>query len=284
MIIFSDMDGTLLNRKHEIGQENLDFILNLKDDKFVIVTGRNFQQAIYTLGKYPNLKCDVIGGNGTFIKRYNQDIEPCNTLSIDCAIKSIKLLQKEKAMYVIHTPEDTITDIKYDLYQESIKLVNKDWNLTDEQTSEIIKHTHEIYLQTHQCDTIKYLEDNKDLAICKVEILSVDLKELYRLRDLIIDNVDGIRIERSFHSNIEVMDQNASKGSGVLKYIKDNNLEEEITVSVGDNQNDISMFDVTTYAYVMANGIEEINNAIRLDSDNNMFMLEEVYNKTKNQI
>lgn len=284
MIIFSDMDGTLLNRNHEIGKENLDFILNLREDKFVIATGRNYQQAMVVLDSYPELKCDLIGGNGTFIKKYNQPIETCNTLSTEYAIKSIELLQKENIMYVIHTPEETFTDLKYDLYKEAIKLVNKDWHLSDDEVSEIVKHTHEIYLQSNQCDTIQFLKDNKDLPISKVEVLSNDEEELRRIGKLVLEMVQHVRIEKSFHSNIEIMDLDASKGQAVIKYLKDNDLTNEVSVSVGDNHNDTSMFDVTTYAYVMANGVKEIKNAVRLDSDNNMFMLDEVYKRTQENL
>lgn len=81
-LIVSDLDGTLLNSKHEISIENINALKLAQENGFdiAIATGRTYKDAIHITNKY-NIKAHIISNNGSII--HNKEGKKLKSWSID---------------------------------------------------------------------------------------------------------------------------------------------------------------------------------------------------------
>lgn len=114
------------------------------------------------------------------------------------------------------------------------------------------------------------------MKITKIEILSANNKELEYVKEL-FKNLNEIRIEKSYLTNLEIINECVSKGNAIKEYLKtcDQNINTK-TISIGDNYNDQSMFNTTDYSYAVANAIPGLNNTKYLKSTSSEDFLNEV--------
>ena len=99
-LIASDLDGTLLDNNGNIPKEfgNIIEVLNLKNIKFAIASGRNYREAVHRFEKYKNdiiFICD----NGSSVY-YRDECIYCNTLDKDTIDKLISIGRNISNSYV----------------------------------------------------------------------------------------------------------------------------------------------------------------------------------------
>ena len=99
-LIASDLDGTLLDNNGNIPKEFGDIIevLNLKNIKFAIASGRNYREAVHRFEKYKNdiiFICD----NGSSVY-YRDECIYCNTLDKDTIDNLISIGRNISNSYV----------------------------------------------------------------------------------------------------------------------------------------------------------------------------------------
>ncbi len=276
MIIFSDIDGTLLDDSGEVSPGNLSLLKKDSNNRYVLASGRNCTQILDFIEEN-KIHCDIIGGNGAFIKKWDDDIKVNHYIDTKIVSYIVRKLLEIKIPFIVNTATYNIIDSSINIDKVSKELANAH---VTEYDSEYIFWTREyekIFIEhSNIVEDIEYFIKTIEPKVTKIEILSSNYYKLENVK-MLFKNLHGIRIEKSYLTNIEIVDKNTSKGNAILDYLKRykvNDVEE--TISVGDNYNDQSMFYVTDYSYAVANAVQDLKNVKYLKSSSSEDFLIEI--------
>lgn len=266
--IATDMDGTLLNSTaKKITDENRDAILKAQSQgiEVVITTGRSYDEVDYLL-KQAGLECPVIGINGAEIRDTAGAITATNPLHKQEAEQIAAKLLENEVYFEVYTnkgkfssdPEKSISvilDIVLSAnsnadYDETVEFAEKRAT-----TIHFINDYSELF-EDNQCKIYKFLafsfEANK---------LSEVSKELKEITDVIVSS--------SGHENLEITHKLAQKGSALEKFVKEKGVSLSETMAIGDNFNDVSMFERVGRSVAMGNAVELIKAQCDFVTDTN---------------
>lgn len=258
-IFVIDLDGTLLNSNHEISEPNALAIKNrqVNGDRIIIATGRALFDAKYLLNKYEIKDCSIIASNGAEIE-YSKQIKQTQdrqSISFQTSQKIFKYLY-EKNVYVQVYLKDKILlqqGSEERLLEQAFTQKNIDATF-EYQTFET-----SINAQLSQFGVVTVeqisLQDLKD--VIKFMILSPDTKMLEYIKNN-FQSYDSCEVSSSGHYNIEVMLSGTSKGRALQTLIAAQGMNMEDTVAIGDNQNDLSLFQVAKFGIAMSNAESSI--------------------------
>jgi len=247
-LIAIDMDGTLLNSQKEVSDRNRKALVEAleKGIHIVITTGRILSSALYfnqALGLKGN---PVIACNGALIScSKGENIIYESSMDLVAVKKAIQLAE-ENSIYYHFYEKDTFYSRKPDAKMFNYHEHNGEYWKNQNIKVELFENPMEIL-------------DHKKPNVYKVVFIEKDKDKLLEFRKK-LETVEGIDISSSWDTNIEVMNEGVSKGRALEYLIGKLNLEPAEVVSIGDNENDISMLKVAGLAIGMKNGIEEIKN------------------------
>ncbi len=71
-------------------------------------------------------------------------------------------------------------------------------------------------------------------------------------------SLDELTVTSSGHDNLEITNRNAQKGIALESFVKEKNISLSETMAIGDNYNDVSMFERVGKAVAMGNATYEI--------------------------
>lgn len=240
-LLVMDMDGTLLNNKGFISDENIESIIKARKNgiEVVLATGRLLASANYFAQKL-NLKSPIISSNGALLKDYSGEILFNKTLE-NSQIEQVLKKAEEIGTY-------------YHLY-------GKD-NIYSKIISEKILKYYKDEKGSYQMG-VKQIKDIKDI-ICdeNIHINKILLKECNaEKREILnkeIKNIEGIETTSSWNDNLEVIQKGVSKGRALEYLAKRYKIEREKIIAVGDNENDISMIEYAGLGISVSNGIAKL--------------------------
>lgn len=241
-VIASDMDGTLLNEKHEISERTIKSIRQAEEKgiRFMIITGRTFLGALEGLGE-AKLTCDYIASSGAEVRNEKQEIVFKGLLKKEACKLVCEILGKypiqalfctDYLEYCLGTEEDLESNIL-----EHIKAF-------DESIPDSELKSHPIYKLLE--DKTRCVENYEELEkikapISKIFIFSLNLGALKELRKE-LEEISGIVIASSGENNLEITDESAQKGLVLKRYIESLGYQMEEVMVLGDSMNDHSMF------------------------------------------
>jgi len=235
-LIVTDLDGTLLNNKHEISTQNQKWIKKFKASGglFTFATGRMEDTAL-PYAEQLNIDIPIISYNGA---------------RIYCPIR--KRILYEQSLKI---PKE-IWEIIKSTKQENGVFIYSDGNSYVLERNSIVKEFEEkekMQCILHQGDGLK----NDPLT--KVLLIMRDVQELNRIRKEIVQ--DGFNCETVFSeiNYLEILPAGVSKGKGLTKLINYLNNHSPIhTIAVGDNLNDISLLQTADNGIAVANARKEL--------------------------
>ncbi len=266
-LIAADMDGTLLNSKHEISKENRDSINKAKENGIVfsIATGRRYEDVLPVL-KENNIKCQCIVMNGG---EYRDE---------DGKILDKIYLPKEKAREVLDIIKVKGLDIEIytdrGLYSTNSKEeAIKQTALRIMATNEGVKYEDALkiaYSHSHFKE-LNYITDideflNSDINIGKFVIFFETVEETNNTKEA-LKGVKDIAVSGSFGRNIEINHVDAQKGFILSKVIEKLGFNKEEVAVMGDSYNDYTMFTEFIETYAMGNAVEDIKNIAKYITD-----------------
>ncbi len=258
-VVVTDMDGTLLNEKHEITERSIVAIKKLYENniRFMISTGRHYLSAMKTLEKY-DIKCDYIVSSGAEVR--NQDAKILKQIEMD-ASKFQDILDRIKKFpiavrfcsndydYMLGNEEE----IKKSLLLEASSFFDIG-SLSEIEASPRFQN---------MLSGIKVISDLKELKlnnipIYKIFIFAFDESIIHEM-DSALSDIEGIVSASSFASNLELTHINAQKGIALREYIEELGFSMEEVMVLGDSMNDYSMLKMDFGATVaMGNAMEKI--------------------------
>ncbi len=252
-ILAIDMDGTLLNSKKIITEDNLIALRKAKERgiEIIPITGRTLACLPFQLKK-ENLFRYVITSNGANIIDLENNVVLYQALiPINDALFIIDECRKSKIGITVHIGNDHVVQGKK--LQKMGKIIYK-------------KDADNTILTE---DILEYIQKRKeDIAELQFFYFSKNKKEKMKK---ITQKIDKYAITYS-SVYAEIFSKNATKGKALLFLANLLGVNQEDIICIGDSENDISMFNVSKTKYAMGNAIEDLKNIateILPNNDNN---------------
>lgn len=260
-LICIDMDGTLLNSKHEVSERNKEALRKARElgVNIAIATGRLFCSARY-YSDLIGVDTAVIASNGAYIKTNYEDTALLeNPMPKDVAIKIYNIVKKH-GLSVNFNSWDTLIR-EYPVPEtHAYYVMNK--LLPEEKKVKFIINADNFVnaLETFEGNILKGIvieekENKEHLWAAKKE-----LKEVFG---------DNLHVVSSGNNNFEIMMGSSSKGNAVAKLAKSLNLSPEEVMCIGDSENDLSMIQFAGTGVAMGNGLDLLKNAANYITDTN---------------
>lgn len=255
-LIAIDMDGTLLSSDGTISNVNRDAIKEVqKEGNLVtICSGRSILDILEILQK-SNIEASVIGGNGAVI--YHKQYLKMLSLSLNLLYELIDMVESEGLYYEIYTNRGIVVQEsnKDILYREVEEVLAYDYT-TNHQYYE---HKIGIQFNQHHLMNVPSIKDLDFLVLQPYKIYAFSfIKEKRDRFQAAIKSRKDISITTGGTETIEIGHPEASKGFGLAYLANYFCIPLEKTIAIGDNLNDISMFQISGVSVAMGNAIEEV--------------------------
>lgn len=256
-LIALDLDGTVLNSKKEMSEETLRVIKKAQQQGHIVMalSGRSEKSLNATLAKY-ELDCPFGASNGTVLFADGKLIEL--TSMNPSQIQALALaFEKEFVPYNFTTTKGSFAPSNWG---ERLEKVLSSGRVPDE----YFENQHYKMFTTHPRDyghtlfeQVEEVIPNEDLAIIKFLMLGLDPEQKNRLQSH-LETIEEINIASSSPFNLEVTHMNGNKGTGLKAMARYFNIPLEDTIAIGDEKNDIPMFNVAGLSIAMGNAEEEV--------------------------
>lgn len=248
-VIFSDIDGTLLNSQHRISKRTLEALQKWTDkgNDLVLTSSRGVSGIMPIVNRY-GLHCSIIALGGAVI------------LNSDHEVLLEKGMSQEQAKRIAQYVETNNLPVSWCIYSTNKWIVKSmsDPKIRKEASIVEAEPTHQGY------DVLK--EDEvvgKVLLICDHETIN----EIQRDMKLAFPDFS---ITKSSDVLLELLPHGISKASAVQAFCEEKRISLEQTIAFGDNYNDLEMLSAVALPIVMGNAPQEIKEkyaAVTLDNN-----------------
>lgn len=255
-LIAIDMDGTLLNSNNEISKRNLAALYKAREKGLHVVlnTGRILRSAFYYANSI-ELNNPVIACNGAIITcKDEEDIIYENKMSIETSKEIFKISDEFDMKYYFYNRD---TFFAKELHDGVKKFYGNNGEAWTEQG-----------IKVEVSEDITEIVGTEINEIYKFVFIEDDKNKLLHFREA-LKFIEGINISSSWHNNVEVMNKGVSKGEGLKQLCKKLNIDRSQVVAIGDNENDVSMFQVAGLAVAMENGEDIVKEYSHVITDTN---------------
>lgn len=244
-LICIDMDGTLLNKNHDISEENKVAIKEAieKGACVAVTTGRLFTSAKY----FANLigaETPTISSNGAYIREKNGNkVIYESTLTLDQILRIYDIIKKYDLTVYFNMSDAILSDKKLP-NDHGYKLMN---NLIEKEEDRI-----KIY-EDEEIDFTKTLKKYKRNILKAICIEDKELEKLYKAKEE-LKKYSDLEVVSSWNNNFEIMKSGTSKGKAVEMLAKILKIKREEIICIGDSENDLSMIKYAGLGVAMGNG------------------------------
>ena len=247
-IVFSDVDGTLLNSEHKMldGTKYAIQKLQKKDIPFVIISARS-PSGIYPILEENGFSCPIICYSGALILDENKNTLYSTGFSRKVTEEVISFIEEENF------------DCCWNLYS------GDNWIVKDKSDERVI--TEENIVKTEAVSgSVESLSNDakigKILCICNPDKTDA-------IEDKIKKNFPDLSVVKSFHTMIEIMAPGITKGSAVLELCRLWNIDVKRAAAFGDNFNDVEMLEEVGLPFLMENAPDELKQRFKTITDSN---------------
>jgi len=238
-LIVSDMDGTILSSKNEVGEITHRAILDFIDagGRFALCSGREIESLVYEADQMglDKDKITFMGLNGCVIMQKGEIIRHCD-------------LDKSEVLKVVDYLKDT--GLYFQVYDK------KGFYIKEE--NEISRW----YCKTTHCvasvvgDLSNFVANKKD-EIVKVLVASSE-EEIERISQVLPNKFPSMQWFKSCPVLYEGVSLEGGKGNAVQFLADKYGVDLAQTVAIGDSQNDFSMIERAGLGVAVANASEDI--------------------------
>jgi len=250
-----DMDGTLLNSKDTISEENEAALKKLQQDgtEVIIASGR-LDLMVKRFVKQLDLKGHVISCNGGLIRNirtgevlYSKIIDKSTVREI------IDYSIEHNISFLIYTTDTVFSDKKnprIKKFEDLNKIIPEDMKLPIE------------YIDKVNIEVINHIETLKILLVCK------DHEEV-ELMEKKYSNYNSLTAVSSMHGLLDIMASDISKGNALKVLSEKLAVDLNRVIAFGDNYNDMEMFQCVGIPIAMENAVDAIKSVARYVTKSN---------------
>lgn len=246
-LIAADCDGTLLNDQKEIdsGLREVLPLLRKQGIEFTLATGRNME-IVMPFVKTLDLRVPIVTNGGAEIY-YGKEYLVKHSLSPDDLRYIIDMLEKHHIRSVYYS-----NDCLYTRYADDVNQY-----FLNRMTGKV---------EVKELDDVETL---KQMELFKIVIVEPD-KELLKEVSNFINTMSNTHCLGAEDNLCTITHKQASKGKALLKLAEILKINADEVVVIGDNHNDMSMFECFKNSVAMGNADESIKQATRyVTLDNN---------------
>ena len=218
-MVVTDMDGTLLNSKHEVSPRFFEIFeeLRKKDIIFVAASGRQYHSMV---DKLTSIKDEIIiiAENGALVKQQDEVLltTPINRSEVNRILQTVQCCQNNA---FVGGESETFLDMLREYYSE-FEIV-EDQNKVDEEVLKV---------------AIYHFENSEKYIYPAVRHLESNMK-----------------VKVSGANWVDVSHQNAHKGYALQKVMDQHQIAAHEIMVFGDYNNDLEMMQLSNYSFAMAN-------------------------------
>ncbi len=253
-MVVSDMDGTLLRKDHSISERNKMAIRKLKGMgiHFVIATGRPDQLVKEYISEL-NIDNEMIMCNGAVIGhpfKKERLLDLC--IPEKEAREIVKLCDDTNALYLLYKKDAIVSKLNY----RAQYFINR-----NESLSELSKSVFEIIENSN--DIVDFNHFNKILIIEHDEVIMNNI--IYQLDEY--KDLEAVISQKGF---VDIVRSPSSKGNAVRLLAQKYNVSLDEVAVLGDQDNDVSMFEIAGKSVAMADASDlakEAADEITLDHE-----------------
>ena len=255
-LVALDMDGTLLNSRHEISSENRELIKTCieKGVKFVLISGREIE-SIKHYSRILDLDTYLTGYNGSLITNNDGDKAVFSNTLNPRLVKTVIEEAYKANKFIIAFLQDSIlvSDNSSKWYKNFLEFTIANPIVVD--------------------DLLLYLDENNKWDEINKICLSDDHKKLIDFKEAIEPKLkEEFTLLFSLPFFLEVFNNNVSKGLALEKLAHYYGVNREEILAIGDGENDISMIKFAGLGVAMGNSSQLVRNSadfITLTNDEN---------------
>ncbi|NPC94223.1 HAD family phosphatase [Bacillus sp. WMMC1349] len=254
-LIAIDMDGTLLSEDGTISDTNIESLLaaEKKGHRIAICSGRSHHDILQILEHY-RLKASIISGNGAVI--YHNRLLKQLLLPHETVEELIEIIQNECLLCELYTDkgilikkndrqileddlaeQERLNPVTASIYKREMK------NLFAQKQIHFVNHFHEADLFTlpiYKINAISYRKEKRDTLLTK------------------LNKRHDISMTSGSLGAIEIGHAQTNKGFGLTFLANFFTIPLKHTVAIGDNFNDIPMFEAAGISIAMGNAHESV--------------------------
>lgn len=236
-LIFSDMDGTLLDANGDLPKDFNKMVGLLHDLGvfFVPASGRQHAALLRQLASFQEIRA-FLSDNGTCLILDGEEIF-LSTLSREAVFAILQAGKGiEDAVIALCTPDFAYVEKKWQIYEESMQKFFTRFMFVDDLEKTLL------------------MEDIKVLKVSFFDHLHMAKERIYPF----LTNLFDVQITLSGRSWVDVANMGVNKGKAAQILQERLGITKEESASFGDYLNDISLFAETLYAFAMQNAHEDV--------------------------
>lgn len=242
-IIFSDIDGTLLNNRHQVPAKTREKILELEQREipFILLSAR-MPDGVYTIQKELGSRSPIVCYSGGLILDENGKQLYSRQLPLKQAAEVKEILKEAYPGICCNT---------YGMNRWVVDDDKNPWVMREEgitQGKAAVGDIREFFAQDGGI--------HKFLLMGKAE-------EITGAAELLNTVCPGLTIQRSNANYLEVMEGSVKKSSGVHFLCSHYGISEAQAAAFGDGENDIDMIQAVGYGFAMENAPENVKRQAR---------------------
>lgn len=239
-----DLDGTILNDAGELTNETKDYLLNLIKEDILVVpcSARPYSEFPDWFKEEKSIPYLVCLNGGEVIDNSTDVIIVNNKLTGDVALKATKYLENKTKLFTFNIDESMFSTMEVYEYLKPQNTPFKDgmFNYVNR------------YYTPHYRDFLKTSDNIGKIHVC------VDSDEEREMLLQYAQDIEGVSVTSSHPQNIELLHPHASKGDGLKSIMDIFNINKNEIITVGDNENDISLIKAAKHSIAMVNGKDSL--------------------------
>lgn len=236
-VIFTDMDGTLLNAEHHISERTEKILKKWTEEgNHLVLSSSRCVSCIFPIIERYSLDVAVIALGGAVILDHSNKLIYENGMSIQSMHEVIRFVEENlpEASWNVYTASYWIVkDMLNPKVREEVSIVEVEPTGTD---LSVLKASEQI---------------GKVLLMC-------DPGTIDRVENAVKEAFPNLYICQSSSTMLEINAFGTSKGNAAEIYCRINGLELDEAIAFGDNFNDLSMLEKVGCPVVMGNAAEEL--------------------------
>lgn len=234
-----DIDGTLLNSKHQITERTKIAIRKVaKEQKIpVILVSARMPQGIYFLAKELEICAPIICYNGALIIDYNNNIVLNNYIEVPYIRKVYSIVKKYSICISLYKDDEWYNEEKDEWVEQEEGITN---------LTSTIRDYRELLTDwgNEGCNKILCMGDEEEILSLKKELLAMFQEDL--------------TIYLSKPTYLEIMPKNSSKTAAIAVLLEKYNANKTELIAIGDNYNDINMIEYAGLGIAMGNAPDAV--------------------------
>lgn len=236
-IIFSDVDGTLLNSSHKVLPGTVYAIRELKKKgiPFVIISARS-PSGIRPILQENHFTCPMISYSGALVLDENENVLYSEGFSRDDAAEMVRFIESNQL------------DCTWNIYSMDT------WIVKDRSDPRVRREENIVKANSIEGSALSL---DPSAKVGKILLMCNPDKILY-IEQAMKAAFPSMSIARSSDILIEIMQGGITKRTGVTELCRLWNIPMEDTLAFGDHYNDLEMLETVALPFLMGNAPEEL--------------------------